>query len=146
MADRPNFLIIVTHEGQPGIKCVSAHATDGDAQGMVKMLASLVANGSAVYLVPMPQTSGILGQTIEPANEVVALPSMVEVPGMHIKPGAIITDNGDGIVTRLPAEQPAPFRRLSPDAFLIETQNMMESGEMKFRDADVPINEGGAFN
>jgi hypothetical protein len=146
MAERPNYLVIVAHSGQPGMRIASAHATEADANGMIDMLSSLVSPGSAVYLMSLPDTVGILGNVIEPVNEVKASAPLVEHPGMHIKPGAIITDNGEGPVTLLPAEKPAPFRRRSAAEFEEETRAMMENGEIRFRDADAPLTDGGAFS
>jgi hypothetical protein len=146
MYSHPSYIVIVAHAGQPGIRIASAHATEADAKGMIDMLSSLVSPGSAVYLLPMPGDNGIIGSVIEPVNEVKASVPLVEHPGMHIKPGAIITDNGEGPVTLLPAEKPAPFRRRSAAEFEEETRAMMENGEMRFRDADAPLGDGGAFS
>lgn len=133
----PSYIVIVAHTGQPGIRIASAHATAAEAAGMIDMLSSLVSPGSAVYLMSLPETVGILGNVIEPVNAPVAAEKApAPLPVTPQEPEASAP---------APAEKPAPFRRLSQDAFIIETQNMMENGAIQWRDADAPLGEGGAI-
>lgn len=135
MADRPNYLVLVSNDGQPGIRIASSHATEADAKGMIDMLASLVAPGSAVYLLPLPEAIGIRGNVIEPVNEVVMAPAAEKAPApLPMAPEA----------PQQPAKPPVPFRRVSQDQFLAETEAMMENGG--WRDADAPISDGGAIS
>lgn len=136
MSDRPNYLVIVAHAGQLGMRIASAHATEADANGMIDMLSSLVSPGSAVYLLPMPGDNGIIGSVIEPVNAPVAAEKApAPLPVTQPEPVA-------------PAKPPVPFRRVSQEQFIEETMNMVNGtgdGMLQWRDADAPLREGGAI-
>jgi len=129
MSDLPGYLIIIT--GQDGkLDVFSAHHTENEAKIMHDRLAGILGGGIIAHLVEVPSCEGVVkasGEPVQPAKTVKA----PEQPAEAIQP---------------PAPPPAPFRKLSAEQFEEETRNMMENGGLKFRDADAPLGEGGAFS
>ena len=76
MADRPSYLILVTHQGQKGVEIFSAHYTEEDASKMHARLGALLATtGSVVHLVEVPEIEGLVSpdkascRRIEPKDD-----------------------------------------------------------------------------
>jgi hypothetical protein len=129
VSDLPGYLIVIT--GQDGkLDVFSAHHTENEAKIMHDRLSGILGGGITAHLVEVPSCEGVVrasGEPVQPAKTVKA----PEQPAEALQP---------------PAPPPPPFRRLSAEQFEEETRNMMENGGLKFRDADAPLGEGGAFS
>ena len=128
MADRPRYLIIVTHAGLDTIELFSAHHMEADAKVMYDRLESLVGlNSTYVHMIEVPETDGV---TAAPAK---AAPATSE-PFAPVKADQIA----------VAAQPPIITRAKTAEEFEEETRQMLEGGNGVWRDADAPLNEAGA--
>jgi hypothetical protein len=119
---RPNYLVLVTHPNQD-LNLWSAHHSEGDARLTHDRLKILLgASKSAVHLIEVPATEGVMDASTSAAPA-----------------------SGQPAAMPQPAEPPKPFKRKSPEAFLAETQELMEGG-LQMRDADASLGDDGAFS
>jgi hypothetical protein len=132
MSDRPRYMVVVVNDGEPGLKIVSAHAAKAAAEGMMQVLAGLMADSALVYLVPLPDADAIIGTIIAPVAGAIAQRAGPARQG--------------GALPQAPSVPVVPFRRITAEQFEAETRAMMEGGmaDMPWRDADAPLGEGGA--
>jgi len=132
MTERPTHLIIVTHPGEAGLELFSAHYTEVEARLMQARLERLLSpTGSKAHLIEVPLDDGVA--------DVGELPPLVAqtVQAVTVFPGAIAP-------APAPAEKPAPFRRLSHEQFIAETEAMEMSGARVIDTPDPGYN--GAFS
>jgi hypothetical protein len=100
MSDRPTHLIMVVNRDACDLKLVSAH-DETEAEAAFQNLSALFATTrNDVHKVAIPLTTGFTIGDIKSSQGVAS--DLVVHPGMHVQPGAIITDQGAGPVTLLP--------------------------------------------
>ena len=113
MTERPQYLVIVTHPGEAGLELFSAHYTETAAKTMLIRLERLLSpTGSKAHLIEVPEIEGVAD-----VGELPPLPAAVA--------GPVVTPPAAPVP---PAEKPAPFRRLSREEFMAETDAMEMSG------------------
>lgn len=128
MSDRPSQLVIIVKDGIPEL--FSSHYVDHDAENMCDRLAELGAN---VHVIVVPEVEGVTKATGKPVKPA---PATAE-PFAPVK-----SDQASAV-----AQPPIVTRIKSQEEFAEETRAMMEGGgNGMWRDADAPLNEGGAIS